>query len=252
MLYLVGVGLSNGDISLKAQEACRRSELFFERYTCAMEASRIEPLERLFGRKILPLGRHDLEEDAKVILEHAKKGDVAVLIGGDPLIATTHKALLSRAKKFGVSVGIVHAVSVFSVAIGESGLDFYRFGKVCTLAGWKEHYRPVSFYETIRLNIQNNEHALVLLDYDAGLESSLPLSDVVKELRAAEEVYKSGIITDSTPVMVLNRLSQEGELKAFVKFGELEALKINKGPTAIIIPAKLTGIEEETLKSIFS
>lgn len=251
MLYLVGVGLSDGDISLKAQEVCMRCSLLFERYTCTIEPKRIEFMEKLFGRKISQLSRKELEEDASALLKRAKSEDIAVLIGGDPLMATTHKILIIGARKLGVRVELVHSTSIASVAVGESGLDFYRFGKICTLAGWHEHYRPVSFYETIRMNMQNNEHSLVLLDYDAEAESSLPLADAAMELRAAEATYKSGILNDSTQVMVLNRLSQENEMKAFVKFKDLDALKINKGPTVIIIPAKLTDIEKETLDSIF-
>jgi diphthine synthase len=251
MLFLVGIGLSDGDITLKAQEVCSSCELFVERYTSTADDSRIKFMEGLFCRSIKQLGRSDMEENAKTLLELARNRDVAVLIGGDPLIATTHKTLFIEAKKRGIEVRIVHAASIASAAIGESGLDFYRFGKVCTIPEWHEHYTPVSFYETIRLNMQNNEHSLVLLDYDPLTESSMPLADVVKELRAAEEAYKSGVVTDAMMLVVLNRLSQQQEFKTFVKFGELEKLNINKGPTVMIIPAKLTGIEEEALNSMY-
>ena len=118
----------------------------------------------------------------KSLLKLAKDRDVAVLISGDPLIATTHKILFIEARKLGIRVEIVHAASIASAAIGESGLDFYRFGKVCTHTKWHEHYTPVSFYETIRTNMQNNEHSLVLLDYDSVAESSMQLCRCRSEL----------------------------------------------------------------------
>ncbi len=251
MLFLVGIGLSDGDITRKAQEVCSRCKLFVERYTSTVDDSRIKFMEGLFGRSIKQLVRSDMEENVKTLLKLAKNDDVAVLISGDPLIATTHKILCIEAKKLGISVGIVHAASIASAAIGESGLDFYRFGKVCTIPKWHEHYTPVSFYETIRMNIQNNEHSLVLLDYDPATESSMQMPDVAKELRAAEATYKSGIVTDAMQVVVLNRLTQQNEIKALVKFRDLEKLNINKGPTVIIIPVKLTDIEKEALDSIY-
>ncbi len=251
VLFLVGIGLCEDDITLKAKDVCSRCDLFLERYTSLVDDNRIKFIEKLFGKRIQQLDRADMEEDNKVILELAKNNDVAVLISGDPLVATTHKILYIDAKKLGIKVEVVHAASVMSVAIGESGLDFYRFGKVCTIPKWHVHYSPVSFYETIRLNMQNNEHSLVLLDYDPIVESSLQMPDVVKELKAAESEYKSGIVTSETMVVVLNNLSQSQAVKAFVKFGELEKLNINKGPTVIIIPAKLTSIEQEVLDSIY-
>jgi diphthine synthase len=251
MLFLVGIGLSEDDITLKAQEVCRRCELFVERYTSTVDEGRIKFMEKLFGRPIKQLGRSGMEEDSKTLLELAKDRDVAVLISGDPLIATTHKILCIGAKKLGIKVGIVHAASIASAAIGESGLDFYRFGKVCTIPKWRNHYTPVSFYETIRLNMQSNEHSLVLLDYDPVAESSMQMSDVAKELRAAEAKYKSGIVTDAMTIVVLNRLSQRQEFKTITKLGDLEKLNINKGPTVIIIPAKLTDIEKESLDSMY-
>ncbi len=251
MLFLVGIGLSDGDITRKAQEVCGRCELFVERYTSTVDDSRIKFMEGLFGKNIKQLGRSDMEENLKSLLELAKDQDVAVLISGDPLIATTHKILFIEARKRGIRAEIVHAASISSAAIGESGLDFYRFGKVCTVPKWREHYSPVSFYETIRTNMQNNEHSLVLLDYDSVAESSMELSDVVAELKAAEAKYKSNIITDEMAVIVLNRLSQQDEFKALVKFCDLEQLNINKGPTVIIIPVKLTDIEQEALDSIY-
>ena len=251
MLFLVGIGLSYGDITLKAQEVCGHCELYVERYTNTVDDSRIKFMEGLFGRSIKQLERSDMEENLKTLLGIAKDRDVAVLIIGDPLVATTHKILCIQAKQLGIGVGIVHATSVASTAIGESGLDFYRFGKVCTIPRWREHYTPVSFYETIRLNTQSNEHSLVLLDYDPVTESSLSLSEVAKELKAAESEYKSGIVNDEMKVIVLNSLTQKQEFKAIVRFAELENLNINKGPTAIIIPVKLTGIEEEAVNSMY-
>ena len=115
-----------------------------------------------------------------------------MLIGGDPLMATTHKILFIEAKKRNVEVEIVHSNSVLTAAIGESGLDFYRFGAIATIPKWSAHYTPVSFYETLQKNMQNNLHSLLLLDYSQELAASLSIKDSIDILEKAEKQLQIG------------------------------------------------------------
>ena len=61
---------------------------------------------------------------------------MAILVGGDPLMATTHKIFIHRGERQKVETEIVHANSIITTAIGESGLDFYGFGAPCTIPKW--------------------------------------------------------------------------------------------------------------------
>ena len=250
MLFLVGIGLTGKDLSLRAIDVCKRCELMVDRYTCLVDDDHINLIKSLSGKKdVKVLGRSDMEEGAKDIISRASTQDVAVLIGGDPLMATTHKILFIEAKKQGVKVNIIHSASVLTAAIGESGLDFYRFGAISTIPKWSAHYTPVSFYETLRKNRQNGLHSLLLLDYSQELAASLSIKEAIGILKKAEESYKSGIIKDDTKIIVLNRLSSEDSESIFTSVAKAMSLELG-GPSVIIVPAGMTDIEKETVTAM--
>ena len=150
MLFLIGLGLSKDDLTLAALEACKNCHrLYLDRHTSRVDRATTDYISDTAGKDISDLARQDMEEGAKVLVSSASGKDIAILCGGDPLMATTHKILLIEAARQGVEVRVIHSNSIITAAIGESGLDFYRFGKVCTIPKWSQSYKPVSFYETI-------------------------------------------------------------------------------------------------------
>ncbi|MGC8622755.1 MAG: diphthine synthase [Candidatus Micrarchaeia archaeon] len=251
MLYLVGTGLAEGDISQRALEVCKRSKLFVEHHTSFISKEYLSWIESLAGKQAIALERSDLEEKARKLVEQASNEDVALLCGGDPLVATTHKILFIEAKRLGVAVGILHSSSVLSAAIGESGLDFYRFGQICTIPTWSEHYKPVSFYETISRNRKSKLHSLVLFDFSSSSGNSMPLSQAINVLEEAEKHYKEGIATQDTKIIILHNLSQKGERKVYCTINEAKSLQLGSGRTSMVIPTELSDIESEIIKSIY-
>ena len=108
-----------------------------------------------------------MEEKAQRDWWHAAGKDIAILCGGDPLMATTHKILLIEAKKQKVEIEVVHATSILTAAMGESGLDFYRFGRY---APSRDGASTTGQYPSTRRYTRtsaNNLHTLLLLDYDS-------------------------------------------------------------------------------------
>lgn len=251
MLYLVGIGLADGDISLAALEVCRRSEVYIDTYTSIADERRISYISELIGKKPSVLSRHDMEEGSAMLLKKAKDADLAVLVGGDPLTATTHKTLFIDAKKAGVSVKVIHAASVLSAIMGESGLDFYRFGAVCTISSWSEHYKPVSFYETIAKNLSNNLHSVVLLDYDAASGSSMGIAEALRILIEAEAHYGQKVISAKTNIIVLHNLARDGQRVVLADVSEAGRLRLNNGVTSLIVPAALTDVELESIGGMY-
>ncbi|MGI0135079.1 MAG: diphthine synthase [Candidatus Micrarchaeaceae archaeon] len=251
MLFLVGIGLAERDISLKAIEICKDCDLFIDRYTSMISDQRVEYLATTIGKQITTLSRSDMEEGSRQIIERARSRDVAILIGGDPLTATTHKILYTAAKKLGVRVLAVHSSSIFSAALGESGLDFYRFGQVCTIPKWSAHYSPVSFYETISRNMKSNQHSLLLLDYDPVEEKSLSINEAVDTLEKAEQRYQQGVILDKTKLFVLHNVSMPTQKNIFTTIAEAKALSISNGTSVLILPASLSDIEKEVIASMY-
>ena len=89
MFYLVGLGLFDSkDISLKGLETLKNvDKVYAEFFTSRLFDSSFESIEELIGKEITILDRTQVEEES-VFLEEAKDEDVALITGGDPLIAT--------------------------------------------------------------------------------------------------------------------------------------------------------------------
>ena len=68
-------------------------------------------LRKLVGSPIKILTREEVEEE-NIPLKNAEMNDVAFLIAGDPLIATTHSEMLIQAKKNGI-INIGHTFFIY-------------------------------------------------------------------------------------------------------------------------------------------
>ena len=55
-----------------------------------------------------------VEMNSDEILENAENEDVAFLVAGDPVAATTHSDLILRANKKNIKTQIVHNASIFN------------------------------------------------------------------------------------------------------------------------------------------
>ena len=124
-LVFIGLGITEGYLTLKGLEEARRCErVFAEFYT----SKAFEKLEKLTGRKIDILQRKDIEEGMGGILEIAEKNSTALLVPGDPMAATTHLQLRIEAQKRGIKTRVVCGVSVFTAVPSLLGLQHYKFG----------------------------------------------------------------------------------------------------------------------------
>lgn len=107
MLYIIGLGLyDENDISvkgLKALKACSR--VYAEFYTAILQGASLSAIEELTGKDIDILRREEIEEERVPLLE-AEKSDVALLVPGDPLIATTHTELILDARRRGIETRV--------------------------------------------------------------------------------------------------------------------------------------------------
>jgi diphthine methyl ester synthase len=168
MLYLIGLGLGDiEDISVRGLRIAQSAKrVYFEMYTSLLHGPNggLNELEKLLGRSdIIPADRETLEEKSGAILEGAIESDIAVLIVGDPMAATTHTDLILRAREAHVPVKILHNASIIS-AVGCTGLQVYRFGMVVSICFWTDTWRPSSFCDHIRENLRRGLHTLCLLD----------------------------------------------------------------------------------------
>ena len=247
LLFLVGLGLSEGDISLRAVEIAKKADkLFLDPYTNRVSSSYINYLEKLLGKDIAKLSRSDLEENAKATIEYAKNATVVIFVMGDPLIATTHNTIIDLAQKTGITVKILHAPSIFTAAIGESGLDIYRFGPTTTIPFWSEKYKPISFIDVINKNLQNNQHTLILLDYNYKEDRAMSLSEAIDLLNKAQEERKTNIIQK---ILVLADVGKESEDIVYADIQTLSKISERfKGKLiSLIIPSSPNFAETESI-----
>jgi diphthine synthase len=250
MLYLIGLGVGERDITETGINAIKASELvFLDSYTAYVDETKLEMVKKLSRNDIKIADRHMLEEGIDSILLMAENKAVSIITNGDPLIATTHKIILIEARKRKIPVKVIHSTSIFSVAIADSGLDFYRFGPVCTIPRWSEHYKPVSFYETILLNYSNGLHSLVLLDYDSEKGNSIRVEEAISIMEKAEAQYKKGIISSDRKIVLLYDSGTENPHVTFSMIRDIKAVW-NYKMAAIIIPGRLSDIESEFLEQI--
>ncbi len=181
MLYIIGLGLNVDGISkfgLQVVKRCKR--VYLENYTVDFPYSEGELRETL-GKKIISANREKVE--SLEIVDEAKKMDVALLVYGSPLTATTHISLIQEAKRLGLRYKIIYSASIFD-AVAETGLQLYKFGKITSMPAWKKSYEPDSFMEIVKENQSIKSHSLILVDI------GLDFQDALHQLKQSAEKYK--------------------------------------------------------------
>src|SRR3989344_9429779 len=170
-LYFIGLGLGNEkDITVNGLEAVKKCYVvYLENYTSVLNCSK-ETLEKFYGKKIILARRNLVEADENEILENAKAKNVAFLVVGDPLVATTHIDLFLRAKKEGIKCNVIHNSSIIS-AVGVTGLQVYKFGKTTSIPLKNEDVEAP--YDVLKDNLNLELHTLFLLDLEPDEEKFL-------------------------------------------------------------------------------
>ncbi len=209
MLIFIGMGLwDERDISCKGLEIARRAdEVYIEFYTSKLMGTNLKRIEEVLGRNVIELNRSDLEENCRWIIERAKDRDVAILIPGDPMIATTHSALRYEAERRGVKTRIVNAGSIVNAVCGLTGLHNYKFGKSATVS-WMRSRTPI---DVINQNLSIKAHTLLFLDLHP---KPMLIGDAVKILMEVEkdlgELFAVGIARagSENPTVKCDRLKK--------------------------------------------
>lgn len=239
MLYLIGLGL-NGDLTREGIAAAQRCSLYCEKYTSLLRRS-LRDIEKAVQKPITLLSREDIEE-TETLLEEAMTSDVALLVVGDPLVATTHSEIIIEARKRSIVTRIIHNSSVYS-AIGETGLQIYKFGKTATIPFPQEGFAPTSFYEIIEKNRSIGAHTLVLLDIQEDQKRYMNPSEAMKVLDHL------GFTDD---LLCVSRLGYEDQNIAYGNISTLLSLGEDcwgSPPHCLVIPSSLHFKEEEFLEA---
>jgi len=245
-LYFIGLGLNNEkDITINGLEVVKKCDVaYLENYTSILNCKK-EDLEKFYNKKITFARRNVVEADDNEILENAKSKNVAFLVAGDPLVATTHIDLFLRAKKEGIMCNVIHNVSIIT-AVGMTGLQIYKFGKITSIPLENENIETP--YDTLEGNLSLGLHTLFLLDLNPEEEKFMSINDAIRYLLKIEIKKNKKIFTEKTLCIGCARLGSENQL---IKAGAAkELLKHNFGKPVhcLIVPGKLHFMEEEGLK----
>jgi diphthine synthase len=233
MLYLVGLGLNVDGISTFGLEAVKRCKrVYLENYTVDFPYTIGELTEKI-GKKIVPANREKVE--SLELVDEAKKMDVALLIYGSPLTATTHISLIQECKRLGTRCRVIYNASILD-AVAETGLQLYKFGKVASMPAWKKNFTPDSFMKIVQENQSMKAHSLILIDI--GLE----FQEAFEQLEMSAKNYK-------IPLKKLVVCQALGTKKKRILYGDFNELKESRihNPYCIIIPSKLHFLEKEML-----
>ena len=122
-----------------------------------------EKLEAFHGREVITATREMVELESDEMVRNADTVDVAFLVVGDPLGATTHTDLLLRCSQLSIPTTTIHNASILT-ALGSTGLQMYNFGQTLSLVFYTETWTPQSWYDRLEENLRIGMHTLVLVD----------------------------------------------------------------------------------------
>lgn len=239
MLYLIGLGLWNEkNLTLEGIEAAKECDvLYLEEYTSKLFGTNKQKLEEVLGKKIQVIPRNSVESGE--ILNYAKSNVIGLLIGGDPLTATTHTDLILQAKEKNIKTKIIHNSSIYT-AIAETGLQIYKFGRATTVTFWTDNYKPTSFYEIIKENQKQGLHTLVFLDIDQEKQKYMSINEALSTL------LECGL-NKTQKVIGCARIGSEDQIIKYDTVEKLIEFDFGKPLHILIVPGKLHEKEEEFL-----
>lgn len=238
--YLIGTGMTNKSLTAEALETLKQCDsIYLENYTVNFPYKK-EELESNYNIKIQELKREQVENES--ILEEAKNQEVALLVYGDSLSATTHTQLILECKKQNIPYKTYHNASILTT-VAETGLSLYKFGKTTSMPNWQEHTnKPTSFINYIKQNSSIKAHTLILTDI--GLEISNAIQQLKKSAEKENLKLPEKIIT----------ISHAGTSQQKIFYdtpNNLQKQKI-KMPFCLIIPSNLHFLEEESIEELKS
>ncbi|GBE20654.1 diphthine synthase [archaeon BMS3Abin17] len=237
MLYIIGLGLNADGISKYGLEIVKRCKrVYLENYTVDFPYTK-EELAHVIEKKLLDAGREKVE--SLELVDEAQKMDVALLVYGSPLTATTHISLIEEAKRLGIRYKVICNASILD-AVAETGLQLYKFGKTASMPKWdeKKNFTPDSFMKIVQENQSMKAHSLILTDIGLSFPKAL------EQLEKSAKIHKISL----KKIVVCQRLGTKNRKIIYKDVGELREYDGVKSPYCIVIPSKLHFVEKEVLE----
>jgi diphthine synthase len=240
MLYLIGLGLNRDGISKFGLDALSRcKKVYLENYTVNFPYP-LSDIQELAPRKKIIMADREKVESLELV-DEAKKLDVALLVYGSPLTATTHITIVQECERLGIRSKVIYAASILD-AVAESGLQLYKFGKTASMPKWdvKKNFTPDSFMNIVKENQSIGAHTLLLVDI------SLWSFDALAQLKQASKKHDMKL----GKIILCQAL---GTSKARFLYHTVDKLEENTSihpPYCFVIPGKLHFVEKEVIENL--
>ena len=264
VLYVIGLGLGDEkDITVRGLECIKKcSHLYLEYYTSLLGID-IDKLESYYGVAITVADRNMVETEAEKIYTNALEKNIGFLVVGDPLCATTHIDIILRARKLGIKVEVIHNASVMGAA-ASCGLQLYQYGYTISIPLFEGDWKPDSFYDRIKYNMNGGMHTLCLLDikvkepdYNAmmkGKTKFLPprfmtVNTAIKQLLEIESIRRENVINENSLAVGMARLGQDTQRIIYGTLGELSNIDFGPPLHCMALCGELHPLEIEILEN---
>lgn len=251
-LYLVGGGLGPGYQTGILDDILSKSEkVYVESYTVPGVDWLASYVKGRASGEVVVAARSMLEEGAARIVEEARDRIVAVVVPGDPLIATTHKAIIMAAARAGVSYRVVPGVSGVCASKTLAMLDYYKYGRTVTVPGPWRQVKAFSILGYIYDNACIGLHTHVLLDIDPD-GRQLPPSEAARILVGLEEEAGVNLLSHSSVMVVEKAGYEDGRVKIYESLQGLAAEDDDwLEPSSLIIPGEVSAVEAEAVEAVY-
>jgi len=204
-----------------------------------------------------------VESGADEILESANTDDIAFLVVGDPFGATTHMDLVLRAKQKNTPVKAIHNASIMN-AVGCTGLQLYNFGQTVSVVFFTDTWKPDSFYDKIKVNLQNGMHTLCLLDIKVKEQTTdnllrgrkiyeaprfMTVNQCIEQLLEVEEIRKEKVYSKDTLCIGLSRVGHDEQRVISGTMEEVRTVDFGAPLHSFIIPSEMHFVEKDFFDS---
>ena len=249
MLWFVGLGISGTkSIPIEVVKIIQEADIvYLEAFTSPISQMHEEEIKNMANGNF-KIAKRWLVEDGQEILATAKTSNVILLSYGDPYIATTHIELRIRAKLEKIKTKTIHSASAITSMVGESGLQFYKIGRIVTIMNEKKSL--LTPYTTIFKNLLQGLHTVLLLEYNEVENYFLDPKNAISQLLEIEKEQKRSVVNENTFAIVASRIGFQTQTITSGKFSNLLKINFGEPPHSVIITGKLHFTESDAIRAL--
>ncbi len=256
MLVLAGAGYKAGMLTREVENLLRRADkVYVDTYTSPGASNILDYVKAIARSSVVAASRDDLEGGSQRIISEASRLLVVILVPGDPLIATTHVALLAEARRAGIEARYYPGVSGVCAAKAASMLHYYRFGRTVTVPGPWRGVKPYSLVAFIYSNLCAGLHTLALLDVrDDGLQlrpEEAAETIITYEREVAKELGLEPFLGELPALAVEAGGEGAHRVYGFNFLKDLARARLPEGVYSLVLPAELHPTEAWALEEIY-